>query len=86
MAKERVLTVFRLYQCTDTVKAGAVSFHAGHLYEFAKGQLQFGLAEGAMISSGRWYLEMNHHLKAWERLSQFFPGDVSAFAEDGAGR
>jgi hypothetical protein len=49
-----------------------------------EGKLQFGLSEGAMISSGTWFLEVSHNLtgKSWERLGSFSPGDVSAFAED----
>jgi hypothetical protein len=44
--------------------------------------LNFGLSEGAMITSGAWFLEMTHDFKSWERLVEFSPGNVAAFAQD----
>jgi hypothetical protein len=45
------------------------------------GKLQFNLAQGAMVMSGQWYLELSHDLKTWQRISPFSPGNVSAFAQ-----
>jgi len=44
--------------------------------------LNFGLSEGAMITSGSWFLEMTRDFKSWERLVEFSPGNVAAFAQD----
>ena len=45
------------------------------------GKLQFALADGAMVMSGQWHLELSHDLKTWQRITRFSPGNVSAFAE-----
>jgi hypothetical protein len=43
--------------------------------------LQFALAQGAMVMSGQWHLELSHDLKTWQRITPFSPGNVSAFAQ-----
>ena len=44
--------------------------------------LNFGLSECAIITTGSWFLEMTDDFKSWERLVEFSPGNVAAFAQD----
>ena len=44
--------------------------------------LNCGLSEGAMITSGSWFLERTGDFKSWERLVEFSLGNVAAFAQD----
>jgi len=52
-----------------------------HSSTMSDGTIQFGLTDGAMIAGGRWFLEVSHDFKSWERLTPFSPGNVSAFAQ-----